>query len=94
MYIQGKCGQLNNYNVKSVGIYKYTFIFFLKLDEYWTSTHIRLIHSVAVWEKHKFQNLLLPFIVNTKSFIISFNNTDWFWLLYAYFKPTTTAISH
>ena len=34
MYIWGKCGQLNNYNVKSVGIYKYTFLVFLKLDEY------------------------------------------------------------
>jgi len=38
MYIWGKCGQLNNYNVKSVGVYKHTFIVFLKLDEYWNNS--------------------------------------------------------
>jgi hypothetical protein len=38
MYISGKCGQLNNYNVKSVGVYKNTFIVFLKLDEYWNNS--------------------------------------------------------
>jgi len=38
MYIWGKCGQFNNYNVKRVGVYKYTFIVLLKLDEYWKNS--------------------------------------------------------
>ena len=34
MYMEGKCGQLNNYNVKSAGVHKYTFTVLLKLDKY------------------------------------------------------------
>jgi hypothetical protein len=38
MYIWDKCGQLNNYNVKSDGVYKQNFIVLLKLDEYWKNS--------------------------------------------------------
>jgi hypothetical protein len=47
-------------------------------------THIRLIHSVAVWEKYNSQTLLLTFTVNSNSFIISISNTDYVWLLCSY----------